>query len=137
MISLAASSFPCVRLSRARAYAATGISTEHECTTADEAREKLRLGLKIMIREGSQARNLEALLPAVRPETLDQFMFAAQSPFAPIAGVHFNRHRRRVFSWHEDRNNFHQAAKSKLTGLKRSQYEPRKDSDKRQVISDK
>ncbi|MFQ5806981.1 MAG: adenine deaminase [Phycisphaerae bacterium] len=57
------------------AYVAAGIDTEHECTTLDEAREKLRLGLNIMIREGSQARDLDALLPLVRPDTLDRFMF--------------------------------------------------------------
>lgn len=57
------------------AYTAAGIGSDHECTTADEAAEKLRLGLHIMIREGSQARNLDALLPLVRPETLDRFMF--------------------------------------------------------------
>lgn len=57
------------------AYACTGIGSDHECTTADEANEKLRLGLHIMIREGSQARNLEALVGLVRPETLDRFMF--------------------------------------------------------------
>jgi adenine deaminase len=57
------------------AYAATGIRSDHECTTAAEAAEKLRLGLHIMIREGSQTRNLAALLPLVKPETLDRFMF--------------------------------------------------------------
>ena len=57
------------------AYVTTGISTDHECTTAEEALEKLRLGMSIMIREGSQARNLDALLPLVKPDTLDRFMF--------------------------------------------------------------
>ena len=57
------------------AYVAAGIGSDHECTTLEEAREKLRLGLHIMIREGSQARDLDALLPLVRPETLDRFMF--------------------------------------------------------------
>lgn len=57
------------------AYVAAGIDTEHECTTLEEAREKLRLGLTIMIREGSQARNLDTLLPLVQPDTLDRFMF--------------------------------------------------------------
>ena len=57
------------------AYVATGIRSDHECTTLDEAREKLRLGLHVMIREGSQAKNLDALLPLVRPDTLDRFMF--------------------------------------------------------------
>ena len=44
------------------AYVASGIGSDHECTTLREAAEKLRMGLFIMIREGSQARNLEALL---------------------------------------------------------------------------
>lgn len=57
------------------AYAAAGIMSDHECITADEAAEKLRLGLHIMIREGSQARNLRALLPLVTPSTADRFMF--------------------------------------------------------------
>lgn len=57
------------------AYVAAGIASDHECTTAEEAREKLRLGMHIMIREGSQARDLAALLPLVQPETLDRFMF--------------------------------------------------------------
>jgi adenine deaminase len=47
------------------AYAAAGIRSDHECTTAEEGREKLRLGMYLMIREGSAARNLEALLPVV------------------------------------------------------------------------
>jgi adenine deaminase len=47
------------------AYLASGIGSDHECTDLDEAREKRRLGMWIMIREGSAARNLEALLPLV------------------------------------------------------------------------
>lgn len=42
-------------------YIGAGISTDHECTYLDEALEKKRLGMKIMIREGSSARNLEDL----------------------------------------------------------------------------
>ncbi len=55
------------------AYVAAGIQSDHECVTAEEAREKLGLGLHIMIREGSTARNLEALLPAVRLENAGRF----------------------------------------------------------------
>ncbi len=44
-------------------YAAAGIQSDHESTTVDEAREKLRQGLWLMVREGSAARNLAALLP--------------------------------------------------------------------------
>ena len=47
------------------AYVHAGIGSDHECTTLEEAREKLRLGLKIMIRQGSAAKNLDALLPLV------------------------------------------------------------------------
>lgn len=48
------------------AYAAAGIHSDHEATTPDEARERLRAGLWLMVREGSAARNLEALLPVLR-----------------------------------------------------------------------
>ncbi len=44
-----------------RRYVGAGISTDHECTTLAEAQEKLRAGMKIMIREGSSAKDLEAL----------------------------------------------------------------------------
>lgn len=47
------------------AYLAAGVRSDHECTTLEEALEKRRLGMWIMIREGSAARNLEALLPMV------------------------------------------------------------------------
>jgi adenine deaminase len=47
------------------AYLAAGVRSDHECTTYEEALEKRRLGMWIMIREGSAARNLEALLPLV------------------------------------------------------------------------
>jgi len=48
------------------AYAAAGIMSDHECTTIEEARARLRLGMWLMIREGSAARNLDALLPLVQ-----------------------------------------------------------------------
>lgn len=47
------------------AYAATGIGSDHECTSVEEAREKLRAGLTIFIREATNARNLKTLLPLV------------------------------------------------------------------------
>ncbi|HUK71402.1 MAG TPA: adenine deaminase [Streptosporangiaceae bacterium] len=48
------------------AYLAAGIRSDHECTRYEEALEKRRLGMWIMIREGSAAQNLAALLPLVR-----------------------------------------------------------------------
>jgi adenine deaminase len=47
------------------AYLAAGVRSDHECTTYEEALEKRRLGMWIMIRQGSAARNLEALVPLV------------------------------------------------------------------------
>jgi len=47
------------------AYAAAGVRSDHESTVLDEAREKLRRGMHVMIREGTTARNLAALLPLV------------------------------------------------------------------------
>jgi adenine deaminase len=47
------------------AYVIAGIGSDHECTSLDEAREKLRNGMHIMIREGSAAKNLDSLLPLV------------------------------------------------------------------------
>lgn len=49
------------------AYVAAGVRSDHETTELEEAREKLRRGMHLMIREGTTARNLEALLPVVTP----------------------------------------------------------------------
>ncbi|HEX7411600.1 MAG TPA: adenine deaminase [Bacteroidales bacterium] len=47
----------------ARLYAQAGITTDHECFTLDEALDKIKWGMKVLIREGSAARNFDALLP--------------------------------------------------------------------------
>jgi len=47
-------------------YINAGISTDHECSSLEEAMEKISGGMKILIREGSAARNLEALAPLIR-----------------------------------------------------------------------
>ena len=47
------------------AYIAAGIMSDHECTTVEEAREKLRLGMTIFLREATNAHNLRDLLPVV------------------------------------------------------------------------
>jgi adenine deaminase len=57
------------------AYIAAGISSDHECVSLDEAKEKLRQGMFIMIREGSSEKNLEALLPLVTDKTWPRCMF--------------------------------------------------------------
>ncbi len=48
-------------------YIASGINDDHECSTAEEAIERIRKGQWVMIREGTAARNLEALLPLFDP----------------------------------------------------------------------
>jgi adenine deaminase len=57
------------------AYISAGISSDHECTTEREAKEKLDLGMHIMIREGTAAKNLEALLPVVNERTARRMMW--------------------------------------------------------------
>lgn len=66
---------PGVRGDWLQAYAASGISSDHESTTADEAREKLAAGLRVFIREGSASHNLEALLPIVTERTFRRICF--------------------------------------------------------------
>lgn len=53
---------PGLRGEEARQYIEAGISTDHECFTAEEAVDKLQYGMKILIREGSAAKNFEALI---------------------------------------------------------------------------
>jgi len=57
------------------AYLAAGIFSDHECTALEEAREKLSLGMWLMIREGTSAKNLEALLPLVDDQTYGRCFF--------------------------------------------------------------
>jgi adenine deaminase len=53
---------PGLRGEEARKYIEAGISTDHECFTKEEALDKLKYGMKILIREGSAAKNFEALI---------------------------------------------------------------------------
>ncbi len=57
-------------------YINTGISTDHECFTYEEGLEKLEKGMKILIREGSAAKNFEALIALV-PEHFENMMFCS------------------------------------------------------------
>jgi adenine deaminase len=57
-------------------YIAAGISTDHECFTYDEAAEKLSFGMKVLIREGSAAKNFEALIDLL-PENYSNMMFCS------------------------------------------------------------
>ncbi len=56
-------------------YAAAGIRTDHECINAEEAKQRLALGMYVMIREGTATRDLEAILPAVNPHNARRCVF--------------------------------------------------------------
>jgi adenine deaminase len=60
----------------AEKYISAGISTDHECFTYEEALGKLELGMKILIREGSAAKNFEALIDLL-PKYADRMMFCS------------------------------------------------------------
>lgn len=83
---------PGVRGKWLNAYAAAGIGTDHESTLLEEAREKLRRGMAVFIREGSTAKNLNALLPLVKPETAQHFAFVSDDRHADelLAEGHMN-----------------------------------------------
>lgn len=67
---------PGLRGYNAKKYIKAGISTDHECYGLEEALEKLSLGMNIIIREGSAARNFDALIPLL-PEYSDKVMFCS------------------------------------------------------------
>ncbi len=57
------------------AYVASGIASDHECTTVEEANEKLRRGMYVIIREASNAHNLLTLLPIINERTSRRVLF--------------------------------------------------------------
>ncbi len=87
---------PGLRGAKARAYAAAGIHTDHECFTLPEALGKIRAGMKILIREGSAARNFAALGPLLKSHPA-KCMFCCDDlhPDLLVKG-HIDRHVRRA-----------------------------------------
>ncbi len=75
------------------AYLCGGIGSDHECTRLEEAREKLAKGMHIMLREGSQARDLEALAPLVTAQTKQRCMLVSDDchPEDLLEQGHMNR----------------------------------------------
>ncbi len=67
---------PGLRGEEAKKYCAAGITTDHECFTKEEAQEKLELGMNVIIREGSAAKNFEVLIPLL-PEHFEKMMFCS------------------------------------------------------------
>lgn len=58
-----------------RGYRVAGIQTDHECVTAEEARIRIQQGMYVLIREGSAAKNLRDVLPAVNSANARRFLF--------------------------------------------------------------
>lgn len=82
---------PGLRGQKAKQYIDAGIYTDHECFTAEEALEKLKYGMKIIIREGSAAKNFEALIDLLQ-EYPDMMMFCSDDkhPDSLVSG-HINQ----------------------------------------------
>src|SRR6266849_4419746 len=59
---------PGLRGKNLNAYVLAGVRSDHESTDVDEAREKLRLGMHVLLREGSTERNLEHIVSIVTPQ---------------------------------------------------------------------
>jgi adenine deaminase len=94
---------PGLRGRAAAAYAAAGPSTDHECTTLAEAQDKLAAGMKILIREGSAARNFAALAPLLKTHP-DCVMFCCDDLHPDLlVGGHIDRHVRRALAHGADR----------------------------------
>jgi adenine deaminase len=74
---------PGVRGKALNAYLAAGVGSDHECVTADEAREKLSRGMFILIREATNARNLDALLPLITPQNSRRIGFCTDDRTPP------------------------------------------------------
>lgn len=73
---------PGLRGKNLNAYALAGVRSDHESTELDEAREKLRLGLHILLREGSTERNLAALVRLVTAHNAGNCSFATDDKLA-------------------------------------------------------
>ena len=82
----------------ARRYAAAGITTDHECFTLEEAMDKAEAGMKIIIREGSAAKNFEALIEILRLHP-DKTMFCSDDKHPDeLVLHHINNHVKRALA---------------------------------------
>ncbi len=88
---------PGLRGEDAKKYIAAGISTDHECFTKEEALEKLGYGMKILIREGSAAKNFEALIDLLN-DYPNEIMFCSDDkhPDSLVDDGHINELCRRA-----------------------------------------
>lgn len=72
------------------AYVASGVKSDHECTNPNEAIEKIRLGMYIMIREGTAAKDLDALLPVLKEKNTRKCIFVTDDRHPRDLKVHIN-----------------------------------------------
>ncbi len=72
------------------AYVASGVKSDHECTNPKEAIEKIRLGMYIMIREGTAAKDLDALIPVLKEHNTRKCMFVTDDRHPKDLKVHIN-----------------------------------------------
>lgn len=90
---------PGLRAAEAAKYIQAGISTDHECFTLEEAEEKLKLGMKILIREGSAAKNFDALIPLMH-HYADNMMFCCDDKHPDELELHhINQHVKRSLAY--------------------------------------
>lgn len=86
------------------AYAAAGVGSDHECSAAEEAMEKLRRGQWIMIREGTAAKNLRALMPLCKEPYYHRCMFVTDDkhPGDLVKDGHMDGIIRKAVAWGAD-----------------------------------
>lgn len=93
---------PGLRGEQAKKYINAGITTDHECFTLDEALDKLKFGMKILIREGSAAKNYEALHTLIR-DYKDNVMFCSDDKHPnDLVKSHINELVRRSIAYEYD-----------------------------------
>ncbi len=89
---------PGLRGDKAEQYIKEGISTDHECFTREEALDKLKHGMKILIREGSAAKNFEALIDLLN-DYEDEIMFCCDDKHPDeLLLHHINHHVKRALA---------------------------------------
>lgn len=72
------------------AYIASGVKSDHECTTPEEAIEKIRLGMYVMIREGTAAKDLDALIPVLKSSNTRKCIFVTDDRHPSDLKEHIN-----------------------------------------------
>ena len=82
---------PGLREEKAKQYIDAGISTDHECFTKEEALDKLKFGMKILIREGSAAKNFEALIDLMHDHYEDMMFCSDDKHPDSLEAGHINQ----------------------------------------------